>query len=154
MGVMASKITSLTIVYSTVYSGADQRKHQSFASLAFVWALHRRPVNSPHKGPVTRKKCFHLMTSLWCSEEAQNYVNKCFVSWNRYSFTAIPMFALPQSIHTKTEQSHMCFLSFCCDNDAARRNKSLFLIIFVTKHVSHCEKWGTAEYLRPLFICR
>ena len=35
MGVMASQITSLTIVYSTVYSGADQRKHQSSASLAF-----------------------------------------------------------------------------------------------------------------------
>ena len=55
MSAMASQITSLTIVYSTVYSGADQRKHQSFASLAFVWGIHRSPVNSPHKGPVTRK---------------------------------------------------------------------------------------------------
>ena len=55
MGAMASKITSLTIVYSTVYSGADQSKHQSFASLAFVWGIHRRPVISPHKWPVTRK---------------------------------------------------------------------------------------------------
>ena len=55
MGTMASQITSLTIVYSTVYSGADQRKHQSSASLVFVWGIHRRPVNSPHKGPVTRK---------------------------------------------------------------------------------------------------
>ena len=36
MGAMASQITSLTIIYSNVYSGADQRKHQSFASLAFV----------------------------------------------------------------------------------------------------------------------
>ena len=55
MGTMASQITSLTIVYSTVYSGADQRKHQSSASLAFVWVIHRGPVNSPHKWPVTRK---------------------------------------------------------------------------------------------------
>ena len=55
MGAMASQITSLTIVYSTVYSGADQRKHQSSASLAFVWGIHRWPVNSPHKGPITRK---------------------------------------------------------------------------------------------------
>ena len=55
MGMMASQITSLTIVYSTIYSGADQRKHQSSASLAFVWGIHRGPVNSPHKGPVTRK---------------------------------------------------------------------------------------------------
>ena len=55
MGAMASQITSLTIVYSTVYSGADHRKHQSSASLAFVRGIHRRPVNSPHKWPVTRK---------------------------------------------------------------------------------------------------
>ena len=55
-------ITSLTIVYSTVYWGADQRKHQSPASLAFVGGIHRWPVNSPHKWPVTGK-CFHLMTS-------------------------------------------------------------------------------------------
>ena len=51
----ASQITSLTIVYSTVYSGADQRKHQSSASLAFVRGIHRGPVKSPHKWPVTRK---------------------------------------------------------------------------------------------------
>ena len=55
MGPIASKITSLTIVYSIVYSDADQRKHQSSASLAFVWGIHRGPVNSPHKWPVTRK---------------------------------------------------------------------------------------------------
>ena len=55
MGAMASQITSLTIVYSTVYSGADQRKHQSSTSLAFVRGIHRGPVNSPHKWPVTRK---------------------------------------------------------------------------------------------------
>ena len=55
MGTMASQITSLTIVYSIVYSGADQRKHQSSASLTFVRGIHRGPVNSPHKGPVTQK---------------------------------------------------------------------------------------------------
>ena len=55
MGAIASQITSLTIVYSTVYSDVDQRKHQSSASLAFVWEFTGRPVNSPHKWPVTRK---------------------------------------------------------------------------------------------------
>ena len=55
MGDIASQITSLAIVYSTVYSGTDQRKHQSSASFAFVGGIHRRPVNSPHKWPVTRK---------------------------------------------------------------------------------------------------
>ena len=55
MGMIASQITSLTIVYSTVYSGADQRKHQSSESLAFVRGIHRGPVNSLHEWPVTRK---------------------------------------------------------------------------------------------------
>ena len=55
MGPTASQITSLTSVYAIVYSGTDQRKHQSSASLAFVRGIHRRPVNSPHKWPVTRK---------------------------------------------------------------------------------------------------
>ena len=55
MSMVASQITSPNIVYSTVYSDADQRKHQSSASLAFVRRIHRGPVNSPHKWPVTRK---------------------------------------------------------------------------------------------------
>ena len=55
MGTIASLITSLTIVYSIVYSDADQRKHQSSASLAFVRGIYRGPVNSPHKLPVTWK---------------------------------------------------------------------------------------------------
>ena len=53
--VIMTQITSLTIVYSTVYSGEDLRKHQSSASLAFVQGIHRWPVNCPRKGPVTRK---------------------------------------------------------------------------------------------------
>ena len=55
MGAITSQITSLSIVNSTVYSGADQRKHQSSASLAFLRGNPRWPVNSPHKWPVTRK---------------------------------------------------------------------------------------------------
>ena len=55
MDAIASEITSLTSVYSTVYSDADQRKHQRSASLAFVRGIHRWPVNSPHKWSVTRK---------------------------------------------------------------------------------------------------
>ena len=80
MSAMASQITSLTIVYSTNYSGQDQRKHQSSTSLAFVRWIHRWPVNSPHKGPVTRKifpfddvimgtvcpRIIYTVYTLWC----------------------------------------------------------------------------------------
>ena len=57
MGAIAPQITSPTTVYSIVYSDADQRKHQSSTSLTSVWGIHRGPVNSPHKWPVTRKMC-------------------------------------------------------------------------------------------------
>ena len=65
MGAMASQITNLTIVNFDVYSGTYQRKHQSSASLAFVRGIHRWPVNSPHKWPVTRKN----VSILWHHHE-------------------------------------------------------------------------------------
>ena len=55
MSAMASQITPVSNVCSTVCSRADQRKHQSSVSLAFVMGIHRWPVDSTHKGPVTRK---------------------------------------------------------------------------------------------------
>ena len=55
MSAMAPQITKPAIVYSSVYSGADQRKHHSSASLAFVMGIHQWPVNSPHEGTVMRK---------------------------------------------------------------------------------------------------
>ena len=55
MNTMESQITSLTIVYSIIYSGADQRKLQSSMSLAFVQEIYLWPMNSPSKGPVMRK---------------------------------------------------------------------------------------------------
>ena len=61
---MASQITSLMVVYSTVYSDADQSKHQSSASLAFVWGIHRDRWIPRTKGQL-RGKYFHLMTSSW-----------------------------------------------------------------------------------------
>ena len=86
MSVMASQITSLTIVYSTLYSGADQRKYQSSASLAFVWGKHQWPVNSPHKGPVTRKifpfddviMIWVKSTSTWPQQNAAKHEQSAF----------------------------------------------------------------------------
>ena len=77
MGEMASQITSLTTVYSNVYSGADQRKHWSSASLALVSGIQRRPVNSPHKGPVSRKMFpfddVIMITSLTCNVDGMAF---------------------------------------------------------------------------------
>ena len=59
---MASQITSLTVVYSTIYWDKDQRKHQSSALLAFVWGIHRDRWIPRTKGQLCGK-CFHSMTS-------------------------------------------------------------------------------------------
>ena len=55
MSAIASQITGIAIVCSILCSGADKRKRQSSASLAFMNGIHRWPVDSPHKGPVTRE---------------------------------------------------------------------------------------------------
>ena len=52
MGAIASQITSLTTVYSAVYSDADQRNHQSPASLAFV-------ENAPGTGDFPTQRASH-----------------------------------------------------------------------------------------------
>ena len=92
MGTIASQITSITIVYSTVYSDADQRKHQSSASLAFVRRIHRDRWIPRTKGQL-RGKCFHLMTSsyypifgLWAHKPSVKFVvgNTKGTAWQRY----------------------------------------------------------------------
>ena len=60
MSAMVSQITGVSIVCWTICSGANQRKHQSSPSMAFVKGIHRWPVDSPHKAPIMRK----MMTSL------------------------------------------------------------------------------------------
>ena len=78
MSPMASQITGVSIVYSTVCSGADQRKHQRSASLAIVRGIQRWPVISPHKGPVTRKM-FPLddVTMIWQVSPQLSYGDTC-----------------------------------------------------------------------------
>ena len=76
MGAVASQISSLTIVY---YSGVDQRKHQSSASLVFVRGIHRWPVSSPHTGPVMRKVFPLDDVILW------TVIKILLCDWNQYA---------------------------------------------------------------------
>ena len=55
IGMMGSQITGVLIVYSTICSSTDQRKHQSSVSLAIMGGIHQWLMNSLHKGPVTWK---------------------------------------------------------------------------------------------------
>ena len=84
MGAIASQITSLTIVYSTVSSGADQSKHQSPASLAFVRGIHR---------------CFHLMTSSWLCGDSLTFVRIALLALRQsYECSSISGVNLPWQI--------------------------------------------------------
>ena len=89
MTTVASQITSLTPVYSNVYSDANQRKHQSSASLAFVWGNHRDRWIPRTKGQL-RGKCFHLMTSSCDGNHTPNFactagVTSCYLPPNVYA---------------------------------------------------------------------
>ena len=135
MGAMASQITSLTIVYSTAYSDADQRKHQSSASLAFVQGIHRWPVNSPQKWPVTRKKfpfhdviifvyfwrwfhsrCWTSVYSPDCANDRLAYVDDLAVTIHcGYHITQLP-----------SSSSNMASLLFYSEYSYSRRGFEIF----------------------------
>ena len=103
MSTIASHITSLAVVYSTVYSDANQRKHQSSASLAFVWGIHHDRWIPRTKGQL-RGKCFHLMTSSWRG------ITYCMIS---------PVLPLPDALkltianHKKIIQITACVHNSC-----------------------------------------
>ena len=118
-GTMVSLVTSLTTVCSTVYSGADQRQHQTSASLAFVWGNHRWPVNSPHKWPVTRKmfQFDDVITKNW---------SHCLCAMNNSMVSSQPLLdylwwfllrgftywiACLNSFETFARQSNYCYMS-------------------------------------------
>ena len=119
MTTVASQITSLAIVYSIVYSGADERKHQSSASLAFVRGIHRDRWIPSTKGQL-RGKCFHLMTSSWVTRlptsfeyslTATGYVNR-LVQERRNSS------ALAMELRLSCTNSSMCVAqSYSSDAD-------------------------------------
>ena len=100
MTTMASQITSLAVVYSTVFSDADQRKHQSSASLAFVWGIHRdRWI--PRTKAQLREKCFHLMTSSRIHRWPVNSQHKRPVTRKMFPFDDIIMACLvPDCVHS------------------------------------------------------
>ena len=114
MGAIASQITSLTIVYSIVHSDVDQRKHQSSASLAFVRGIHRGPVNSLHKWPVTRKM-FPVDDITMFGAAKNRYVNQSWFvvmlsvgsSWTNFCTIWIHMQWFPEYIRPQHQEGYI-----------------------------------------------
>ena len=114
MGPMASQITSLTIVYSTVYSGTYQRKHQSSVLLGFVQGIHRWPVNSPHKWPVTRKMFPFddvIMTCITNTVQIDAY-GSCFVVFWRGWFAPVQFYPHLSGLHHRHRVTTVLVTSF------------------------------------------
>ena len=137
MSTIASQITSHAIVYSAVYSGADQRKHQSSASLASVWGIHRGPVNSPHKGPVTRKMFpFDDVIMWYLCMLLYNFVWMCTRSWSSYCvfITWRTILNIPSSLLYKSHFSRQlkCWSLRCSWSIACRRCSNYIFILSLT----------------------
>ena len=111
MGAMASQITSLTIVYSTVYSGTDEKWHQSSASLAFVRGICRWPVNSPHKGPVTRK--MFLFDDVIMIVFYHIYVYRLYIDC---TYVCVCLFSFPYSLSWLWNYDNNVFFFFFFSN--------------------------------------
>ena len=112
MSAMASQITGVSVVYSTVCSGSDQRKHQSSASLVVVRGIHRSPVNSPHKGPVTREMFpftnvimhWGLVTHICVRELHRHWhVRRQDITWTNVDFSWIGFLEERWSAHRNTK---------------------------------------------------
>ena len=143
---IASQITSLTIVYSTVCSAVVQRKHQSSASLAFVRRIHRWPVNYPHKGPVTRKMFPFDDVIMRCISCYTNYVSNVLYS----ILMCILFFRVKDFLYTKIKPLRDMWL-LLTRNMMKMSNSGigvLFMGYFIMK--AHFPYFGLGDYSSPM----
>ena len=110
MSASASQITSLTIVYSTDYPRRRSGKHQSSVSLAFVKGIHRRQLNSPHKGSATRK-LFPFDVPLWLIEmrsaQLTMHMTSILVRISKNRFYPMFIMKLANRLRTHFPESHI-----------------------------------------------
>ena len=129
MSAIASQITSLTIVYSTVYSGTDQRKHQSSSSLAFCAR------NSPGTGEFPAQKASNAGNVFiwWC-----NHGNRRPFHW--WFFICYLKSMQNSSLCNSTAEYHTTFVSCNNINDQFvtmyKKAKQRFHQIWITSEIS------------------
>ena len=113
MSAMASKVTSISIVYPTVCSRADQRKHQRYASLAFVRGIHWWPVNTLHKGPVMWKMFLFddvIMRKIYCLQYLWTEISLIWVQQCAIYYTYLyPFHAGISNARNATKIQESCF---------------------------------------------
>ena len=128
---MVSQITRVLIVYSTICWGPDKRKYQSSASLASVRGNHQLSVNSPHKGPVTRKWAY-LMTSSCLLVTPANYEG-CYMTVLgcefRYLHALLHEYFHPAVWNRRPWMAAMTYPSTCAENPHIRTGRMIFRIV-------------------------
>ena len=147
MSAIASQITGVAIVYSTFCSGADQRKHPSSASLAFVRGIHRWPVNSARKGPVTRKM-FPFDDVIMSPKEVTFYIQYAMDPTRfrihditQHAFSTLSIFS-----------SHLSFLKF--RNAIIRSELFCFVSGWITGEII-IDSWGICLSVHKLnLLCK
>ena len=153
MTTMASQVTSLTVVYSTGYSDADQRKHQSSASLG----NSPGPGNSPHKGPATRKMfpfddVIMNMNTLHCSVLLSDplfvagmldFRYLWYFTWNFSVFTPVSVSVTGEQMVLDIEL--LCALCVSCHSIVTSRTCALFLA--ATSIIAHGATWHYNDVL-------
>ena len=135
MGAIESQITGVSIVCLTVCSGVDQRNHQSSASLAFVRGIHRWPVDSPHKGPMTRKM-FPF------DDVIMHLPSLMYSSWPSYKSTCTALTRIGTSWLGSCINQHN-WMELPSENDSnvvTVVNKIIIKFMVVTIHLSHYHK--------------
>ena len=131
MSMMATQIAGISIVYWSVSSGADQRKHRSSVPLAFVREIHHWPGNSQHKRPV-KWKIFtfddiimfsHVTWRISSTIAAMRHDRKC-----KYTFTFPEMNSTQRLTHITCKFSDVRSLTCQKTNIIFfRENDNLFL---------------------------
>ena len=137
--VMASRITSLSIVCQIICSGAYQRKYQGSASLAFLRGIHRWPMDSPHKRPVTREMCPF-------DDVIMNYFSMHYVSYAWYHnkiIWALWRLKPPASWLPVQHLVRAC-------NEAKQRRNSDLMVLYEGNHA----KWKRVSNEQISEVCR
>ena len=160
MSAMVSQITSLTIAYSTVYSGIDQRKKQGSASLALVRGIQPWPVNSPHKEPAAiasiwwchRDISLQLKRHQTCSSLPQHPVpNKEYSSIAYAKFCVVLLMSFFPVASTEAADDHDNITCF-----GRHRILLLMIIISMSNYDGHITLWPhillLAEELKKLYM--
>ena len=102
------------------FQGADQRKHQRSASLAFVRGIHRWPVNSPHKGPVTRKM-FPFDDVIMKRRQSMPQTHPCWMSsvWGLLNICSLLFLYVKFWLSKRTDEKIQITLVRCLRSSAA-----------------------------------